>query len=246
MASPEQVDELIASVTALKNRIDAMADGYAAGLAAQEAGYAALANDLQRTAQDEIYREVFVDATNGSDANDGSENFPVATFAAARTLTGQGGTLALRLLSNYTLQREFEVPLGCNLIITGDGSGKTLSFADADFDNPSRAPRIAMPQSGQTIHLRKVTIQSRQLAASVTSKHMINVSGITNVIPWNCTFQASAGDDLALLSDGFKFTLVPMASTFDAGFDGLYVEGVAAGTDPATVASCFTTTLNNF
>lgn len=223
----EQLAELIRANTALKSYIE---EQYEADLDRYK--------DLAREGRWLATAAFHVDQINGDDANDGSADAPLKSLKEAENRAPVGGDLRIVLLSDYDLHESIYWDQG-QITITG-GPNKTprkIKSARVDPNDLAHLPRFVTARNSVVgFNFNHIIFEMVEAAPEVVNPpNLIATHNLTSVLCRYCEWQVAAGANQAFLQryGGVGLTLVNC--TVPETMRGLWMEGVAAGTDPLAV-----------
>lgn len=233
--STEQINALISGYTDLKTYFEGWQDHY-------ESSYNDFASDVHSATNSTIY----LDQVNGLDTNDGAQATPLKTMAKALTKMSWGGYITIRLIGDYQLDNQVFVRAGGMRVESADAANKSkLSFAGLDTGGSGAVARF-YAIGGCYLFFVNLKVELGVADVGATSDAVISVSPITSLNCAGCEFIVLAGADQKLLGAGGGKALNIATSTYPAEMAGLWIDGVAAATDPLTqrdVATCNLATL---
>lgn len=224
--STEQISSLIGGYTALKQ--------YFEGIRAN------INSDLNAAANrvGDTRRVFFVDQENGDDTNDGATpQSPLKTLNKASERSVWGGYLGVRLMNDYVVDQDVTFRPG-SVQIRSDIQGlmRNISFADYENNGTIQSARLATTQDICSFNLESIRLNSRVTDAISTRRYMFAAHGAVFITLTSSEIAASEGDNLRFLqagAGGKGFSLIN--SVASEHMAGLWIEGVAAGTDSFTV-----------
>ncbi|MBO9465485.1 hypothetical protein J7443_09625 [Tropicibacter sp. R15_0] len=182
-------------------------------------------------------RKVFVDAATGDDVDGlGTEESPVRSLDGAAKFMIPGGDYYVSLKTDLVVDSYVAVPAASLTLASSEiGVKRRLSWAPEIDAIDTRAPAITSTGRNCTILCRDLRLATTQVSAHVTPRGMFY--GRTNLFVdlFNCEMEVPAGANHAFLSGNALYAFWLNAVTVPAEMAGLWVDGYAAGTDPATV-----------
>lgn len=236
--SIEDINNAAAAQNALTARINGFLDTADAQIAQRRNAYDALANDLEGL----FYRWVFVDQTNGDDANDGSRESPVQSIRQAAKIQPNGTATVIHIFGDYRVTDRERLARGYYVITSEDDDNRsTISFAP-ELDAVSlSAPGITMNEALSELHFQKVNLHFEPVSAHVTRPWSISTRGATAVYLQNCDITTAAGNDRVLLENNGVAILTVKSTTYPAEMAGHWMVRIRAGTVSADVPRLLTT-----
>lgn len=223
--STEQINQLIGGFTDLK----AFFETHRASL---EADAAAVLSQLS-----EISRTFYVDQALGSDDNIGTIEAPLASITKAAQLTPRGGQLTVILRGDYTTTgREVLEQQYVRLTYQGGGTRANLHFAPVASDDPTTIGDISSMIGASFIQADLIHFHLPVSDPGTSYTGLFRNRGRTAFRFSNCEFTVEAGADTALIRNEIASDLY--LENTNGGLShmaGHFVQGVAAGTDPALV-----------
>lgn len=191
-------------------------------------------------------RTIYVDAIDGDDAALGTSGDPIKTVAQAATFMASGGYYVIKMASDLVV--DTGVYMWGKTVVFEAAPGVTLpslAWANQIDGVSSQSPRLRIMNGSGVIRFNGVKVQTVQLSGHVTNKAMISVGGLQLVDFYGCELVVPAGADLPLLQNAQYIGLVVRATTVPAAMAGLWLDSVAAATDPDTVANILKTNLTS-
>jgi len=164
----------------------------------------------------------------------------------ALTRMSWGGSITIRLIGDYHLETQVYVRSGFMRIESADtNSLSKLSFAEIDAGGSARSANLYCIGNSY-LYFVLLEIELGLADASLSEKGVIftNAGSVISLV--SCEFTVVAGADQALAHHGGGKSLHVYSSTYPAEMAGLWIDGVAAGTDPLTrrdIATCNLLTL---
>ncbi|MDJ0827756.1 MAG: hypothetical protein QNJ16_19895 [Rhodobacter sp.] len=191
-------------------------------------------------------RNIYINAVTGDDANPGTMASPVQSISGAAGLMASGGFYEINLQTDVVLDERVAFRAsGVAIVSDVFGETRNLYFANQVDGVSTKSPALALLTHGGALYFEYIALHSNVMAGHVTERIMINATGITDIRMWHCDFVLPAGADLAFLRKNHGFTLTVVSTTYPAEMAGLWMQNVAAGTDPASVPEIHHTTLGS-
>ncbi len=231
--STEQINDLIAGYTALKTYYEGAREGIDNKV-----------NTLVNSASALFSRPIHIDPVNGDDANSGDGNNPVKTLEGAAARTATSGQYEILIYGDLVCDKRV-VFKGQSIMFRTDAlnTKRRIDFANQIDGVDRRSPHIVMGQKMGVLDFRDIIFGNNVAAPHVVYKRMIEGTGFTVVNTWICEWDTAAGDDLHFTGSNAQVALWILSGAFPAEQAGHWMEGVAAGTDPATVSKIVNTNL---
>lgn len=210
----------------------------------------------QRTAMDErisglignieyvMGRAIYIHPVIGHDDNVGSSESPVKTLTGVAALMVSGGQYTVFVMDDLTIAKAYTFP-ATNLLFASDvfGAKRLLWWSTQIDDTDTASPSLDLLAQCGAIYMRDMTISGSVAAPHVTQKRMFITRALTMLSFWQCDFVVPVGADLPLISPGAAFGLWLNSCTYPAAMAGLWVTGIAAGSDPANHPRIISTSL---
>jgi len=194
----------------------------------------------------DTFRQFYVDAENGSDDNAGTSDAPFKTMQKAVNSSVWGGYLLVCLMSDYHMDTQVTFRTGDVCIRSDNASIKRrITFANQISDESTTAPRFAKQVAAGSILLNGITFVSQEMAKHVEGRHMFAAHGLTCATFVNCEFEVPENANLAVFQWAHGVGFIVQASIYPAEMAGMWVQGIAAGTDPSTVRRIAYTNLSS-
>lgn len=173
---------------------------------------------------DNLYRVVYLDQTNGSDSNDGTYGKPVQSMRSIANKTPAGGSLDIRLLSDYVFE-ETEDASFTNAqvrILSHDENRRKIKFNTSKTEDGKQVLRGFFSRRGGLFNFYNINLELPD---------MPSVPGTFST--YSCVIASHFGDDmgvpLSVRINGVE-VIVPTPETnnfmFLANFDGLNLVSV--------------------
>jgi len=242
--STEQINNLIGGYTGLKGYFEGARDAIDQDLADMRTQVDSFTADVRNSFRTRVY----ANRLSGDDAADGSAANPVASFAEAVSRAPEGGLLEIYLTGNMVMDRRVLLPSGAVHIRSDDTSvRRRIVFEGEDiYEEDQSMPRFFSPYVGVGLMFNAIEFVMGTSTANVTgTRHAITCNGLTNVLLRDCELEAAAGSDQALLGLTHGGGLGLHATSAPTAMDGLWIEGVAAGTAPGAVEKLAWTNLTS-
>lgn len=186
-------------------------------------------------------RTFYVNQLTGSDTNAGTVSAPFATLQKAMDNGVEGAVTNVYLTSDYAFGSSVFVPSGAVSITGYGGIRRRVTFTDGvvgdTLNGGVYAPRILSNYSGCNLRLQALELVLGTYGALVPNKYAIWNSPMSNIFLNDVNLVTPAGSDQTLFNNGPGLSFVFQAGVADAGMPGRWVGGVAAGTDPDTLAN---------
>lgn len=189
-------------------------------------------------------RAIYIHPVNGDDANVGSSENPVKTLDGVAALMVSGGQYTVFVMDDLTIAKTHTFP-ATNLLFASDvfGTKRLLWWATQIDGTDTASPSLDLLAQCGAIYMRDMTISGSVAAPHVTQKRMFITRALTMLSFWQCDFVVPVGADLPLISPGAAFGLWLNSCTYPAAMAGLWVTGIAAGSDPANHPRIISTSL---
>lgn len=191
-------------------------------------------------------RLIYVDQTNGDDANDGTVNTPVQTLTRAKNMSVWNGVLDVRLKSDYH-HADSVIFRNGQITIRSDTNGlkRKISCASQVSAEDTSTPRFSNSTSNSFFMFKDIEFEMCTAAAHVAAKRLIACTGLTSVALLDCSITLPAGSDQCLMGpvNNHGMGLILQSSSYPAEMPGRWIEGIAAATDPTTVRNLAFTNL---
>ncbi|MEO3480550.1 hypothetical protein AAFO90_23195 [Phaeobacter sp. CAU 1743] len=234
--STEQINTLIASNTALMEYFQGARDQIDADL------------DAAALRVGDTNRLIYVDQTNGDDANDGTVDAPVQTLTRAKNMSVYNGVLDIRLKSDYHHDKTLIFRNG-QINIRSDTGGVKRKFTSApvSVDTATSTPSLSNGTGYSMFLFKDIELEMCTAGAGVVSKRLLSCTGLTSVMMIDCDITLPAGSDQCLMSpvNNHGMGLGIQSTTYPAEMPGRWIEGIAAATDPNTVRNLAFTNLTS-
>lgn len=234
----------MANLTAATAAIQALEAAYSGKMAAIDAAIATAAQVVGDTR-----RVLYVDSVAGDDQAAGTQAEPIRTLDETVTRSVFGGRTEVTLLSDYTLSTRLSLRDGTYFLKGATGSEK-LIFADATTGHVSGAgtkfsPHIAMSTLATHLRLSDMEINLGSYGALNDIDVAINMAWYGQLLFENVDFGNVATSDQSVLLHGIASSFAAISYTSDAALDGRWIDGIAAGTDPATLPELMFTNIGS-
>lgn len=225
-------EQMNSAITALQGA----ADAYNGKNAEIDARLASLIGDVNTT----MGRTIHIDGDDGDDLNSGSEASPLKTLQAAADLTVAGGAYEFILHSDVFVNNTRNVNFrGHSLAIRSSevNTLRQISFSKDNVAITNQRPRVFCSNLLAVLRFADIRFRNFPANAGMTSTAMFEAVGALFVTALRCDFApVSVADEVWLSSgQGGAVSFEIFSSTYGAGMDGLWVYGVAAGTNPDTL-----------
>lgn len=234
--STEQINDLIGGYTDLKAHYEAIRGNIATDLAAA----ALRVGDTNRL--------IYVDQTNGDDANDGTVDAPLQTLNRAKNMSVYNGILDIRLKSDYHHDRSLIFRNG-QINIRSDVSGLKRKFtcAPVSVDSAVSTPSLSNGTGYSMFFFKDMELEMCTAGAGVTAKRLVSCTGLTTVALIDCDVMLPAGSDQCLMApvNNHGMGLCVQSTTYPVEMSGRWIENIAAATDPNTVRNLAFTNLSS-
>lgn len=231
--SAEQINALIAGYTALKQYFEGARDGIDDRV-----------NSLIPSVSGTLNKSIFVDPTNGDDSAPGTSADPVRSLVGASSLMSPSGQYNIYLMDDVVVDQRV-VLRGHSITIASDElyTKRRLQWANQIDGVNEYSPCLYVGNLMSAVDFRDITFGNIAAAPHVTQKRMIEGRPLTIITSWICEFDTQAGDDLPFVFTNGQVGLWMLSATIPVEQSGLWLNGAAAGTDPATQSRILNTNL---
>jgi len=201
-------------------------------------------NALIPTVNGTLFKALYIDAVNGDDANVGNSENPLQTLGAAAALTSNAGAYMIYLKSDVVVDQRLTFK-GTSVFFGSDvlNTKRRMDFANQIDGVLNYSPSLRAGNHFMNFAFRDIIFGNTTAAPHIVYKRMIEAQAFLNLDSWICEFDTQAGHDLPFVATNAQVLLWMLSATIPAEQAGLWIDGVAAATDPATVPNVINTNL---
>lgn len=201
-------------------------------------------NSLIPTVSETLVKTIYVDPVNGDDNGAGTGPDPVQSLSGAAALTSSAGVYVIYLRGDVVVDQRVTFR-GTSVYILSDelGTKRRMDWASQIDDVSALSPSLRAGNLFANFTFRDIIFGNVAASVHVTQKRMIEAQAFLNLDSWICEFDTQAGDNLPFVVTNAQVAIWMLSATIPAEQAGLWINNVAAGTDPATVSHIINTNL---